>query len=714
MSSSTPQVYDHYFGMLPSTLPPSTLVRRWDSAIIGATFCAGATYVVVGATVLYPALPWPVGGGMWLHLQAWPQVLLHWGTAGGWFADSAPVYLEAAWQVPWRVFGRMALTCGASGFVGWKVLTSLAKPRNNVRHVSGPQLLAGPEGEAAAKALSARLCSKEGAYMDLHPLLPLPKRTWSKHAIFYGAVGSGKTNAILGIISQVMADRDAKMLAYDIKGDFTSYFAEAAILSPWDARSVVWDIGSDLDNASSAQAFASSLFSSSGGSEAASFFSNAARIILTGCVLALQHERGKEWGWTDLAQKKNQDAQAMFMMLQKYAPEGLNFVRDPTAKSTGDVLSSITAATSFIDDLALAWGNGVDRPKLSFRRWCRDDYKGPHKKVVLGAGPNTETTQRFVSALMNVIVPNVISPQLPDDEMGRAIFFVFDELTSAGKFEVASLIDKGRSKGVTVLVGVQSISQIAMVHGDHVAKSLPGMVGTHIICQQQMGETRDAIANLIGKRRVAVVATSANASGTGVAVNQSVHEEARAIVTSTELSDLGFIDYGKRFVIRSLVVLAGQDVLVLDFPGMKLPKLRKANMRPAWMKAPQTAAKAAEAAATAATSATGPLTQAFEAFMSEHGEAFTRDVAAAAVLAEATGNSDSNSENAEGTAPAPPSSAGGGGGLAIEREQDAKSEAERPLPPETMPAVASPAAHLVDPWAGMDSPGWSHIEGLDD
>src|SRR5581483_5003951 len=50
-----------------------------------------------------------------------------------------------------------------------------------------------------------------------------------------------------------------KLLLYDRKGDFTERYPDGVIVSPWDARSAVWDIAKDLVDVSARRAMASIL-----------------------------------------------------------------------------------------------------------------------------------------------------------------------------------------------------------------------------------------------------------------------------------------------------------------------------------------------------------------------------------------------------------------------------------------------------------------------
>ncbi|WP_193059228.1 TraM recognition domain-containing protein, partial [Pseudomonas sp. K8] len=176
-------------------------------------------------------------------------------------------------------------------------------------------------------------------------------------------------------------------------------------------------------------------------------------------------------------------------------------------------------------------------------------------------------------------VPEIIGPSLPDDEAGRFLGFFFDELTSAGKLNIEPLLALGRSKGVVACMAVQDWSQVEKVYGDKTARAFSGLVGTHIVCQLQVGETREKISRSLGKRTVAWRTHDDKAT---------IHEESKAIVPPGRLTDdLGFRKgkaYGKEhWGIRAIVQSSG-DLLLLSWPGVSYPKVRDGQKRAKWTK----------------------------------------------------------------------------------------------------------------------------------
>jgi hypothetical protein len=450
-------------------------------------------------------------------------------------------------------------------------------PRSNTWHVSGAQLL--QEKEALAEARRRSLTKKEREdelhALSLHPDWVVSKKLLARHLFIYGSVGSGKSVILKYMLEQVVR-LDKKAFIYDIKGDFTSIFRRPAIVCPFDKRSWVWDVGFDVATVTQAAAFSQSIIPSEEGSGA--FWASAAQALLEGCVRELQATKGKDWGWEELAVLVARPAEKMAEAMASFYPRAAALISNPDSNTTSSCMAVLANGTAVIERLALAWPERTPGRMVSMVQWIRDSYEG-RKQIIVQSGPDEVLARSYISAMINVAVPEIISPSLPDDETGRFLGFFFDELTSAGKLSIEPLLALGRSKGVVACMAVQDWSQVEQVYGDKTAQAFSGLVGTHIVCQLQVGETREKISRNLGKRTVAWRTHDDKAA---------VHEESKAVVSPGRLTDdLGFHKgkvYGKeRWGIRAIVQTIG-DALLLSWPGVSYPKVREGQKPAKWTK----------------------------------------------------------------------------------------------------------------------------------
>jgi hypothetical protein len=548
-------IYDS-FGAPGKHVDSSIRVRRWD---------LGLAYGALGSALgFFPIARW----GMGWH-DTWRALALD------------PAFYSRIdnlqWAQDWTTLA-VATTTGliAGGGLAYAGLI----PRSNQWVVSGVRLLedkdARKEARRCSPPLKDRLTDPFG--LPLHPDLWLSKKTLSRHMLIYGSVGSGKTQILLAMLQPLMANPAAKLFLYDVKGDFTAKFPHATIVSPFDRRSRVWWVARDVRTSTQAAAFADSLIPEDSGS--GKFWTQAARQILLGVVRSLQNENPEQWTWTDLAARVSMRAQEMAPILDKSYRKAYGLISNTEGQTAFNVIATLNGYTKVIDDLARAWPNYdvVDkqgkRRLFSITDWAADNYKGP-TKIIVQSGPDAGLTSAYIAALINVAVPSIVSPQLPDNEAGRFLGFYFDEMSSIGKIDFAPLVDKGRSKGVVVVAGIQDLAQLKELYGDNQVKALSGMVGTHIICQIQMGETREELSKLLGTQKVARLDNHPDAR---------LNNEGQPVVYPAQLTDMLGFRKTKRapfFEIRALVQQGG-DLLLLDFPGQPLKDRRKGQEPAAW------------------------------------------------------------------------------------------------------------------------------------
>lgn len=575
MSKST--VYDCWSWTVPPSIEPSREVRYWPQGLLSGACIAALTYPVA----LWLGWQIPSSHSLMNYGQALTGSLAALGNlATGTISFREPA--AAFWEVAKEqaTFGTLARVGVAAGLTGWTsawVTRRELAPRSNMWHIGGNQLLSGKEAiaEARRRSLTKKEQRDELHALSLHPDWTVSKKLLARHMFIYGSVGSGKSVILKHLLEQVVK-LDKKAFIYDIKGDFTSIFERPAIVCPFDKRSWIWDVGQDVATQTQAAAFSQSIIPPEEGSGA--FWASAAQALLEGCVRELQATKGKNWGWADLAALVARPAEPMAKALSLYYPRAAALISNPDSNTTSSCMAVLANGTAVIERLALAWPERKPDCMFSMLDWIKDSYEG-RKQVIVQSGPDEVLARSYISAMINVAVPEIISPSLPDDESGRFLGFFFDELSSVGQLKIEPLLALGRSKGVVACMAVQDWSQVEKVYGDKTAQAFSGLVGAHIICQLQVGETREKISRNLGKRTVAWRTHDDKAT---------VHEESKSVVPPGRLTDdLGFRKgkaYGKeRWGIRAIVQTTG-DLLLLDWPGVSYPKVREGQKRARWTK----------------------------------------------------------------------------------------------------------------------------------
>src|ERR1044072_3299433 len=124
---------------------------------------------------------------------------------------------------------------------------------NNVKHLLGLELI--NDGSKLSLPASNTRCKVNGKDFNGNQLaLHLDDTLFSKHLLFLGNIGTGKTNAISQIVSQIKSQltENDLMIIFDTKGDFYhQFFKEGDIVisndsSKFKGSNDYWNIFSEL------------------------------------------------------------------------------------------------------------------------------------------------------------------------------------------------------------------------------------------------------------------------------------------------------------------------------------------------------------------------------------------------------------------------------------------------------------------------------------
>ncbi|MHB9018040.1 MAG: type IV secretion system DNA-binding domain-containing protein [Burkholderiales bacterium] len=489
-------------------------------------------------------------------------VLLHRDTWQSWLHG----FGNRAWQLQAREFAPMlpAVAAAVAAYIKTNTAILRTHPENGIRHVRGRRLFFGDiaQGEFDRESKAEVKISGEG--IRLHPSMPsisLDRET--RHFLVVGSVGGGKTQVIKPIM-QAAIGRGDKMIIYDNKGDFTSEI-NGYVVCPWDRRSLVWDVASDVVDKQDARTFSARMIPESKDP----LWANAARQVMVGLIIKLQSEKPGIWSFSDLASLVAQPKESLVEILSRYFPEGLRAVS--SGKTTDSILINLSAFCSVVFDLAEFWSDSSVQ-KISFRAWLAYDEPMRNKRarilILQGSGRFAELQKAYIGAILGVVSGQVNSPDFAESKT-RKIWLCLDEFAQLGKVpNFAPLIEVGRSKGVRVVIGTQDISQIIDLYGKDTSSSLVSMIGTHIYCRILPGDTAETVSRAIGQREVE--RWNQNQQQGGGSWSPAI----MPTIMPSELSNrLGPSKSG-----ISALFIGYRDALILNWNYTSIPKIRESTI----------------------------------------------------------------------------------------------------------------------------------------
>jgi type IV secretory pathway TraG/TraD family ATPase VirD4 len=356
-----------------------------------------------------------------------------------------------------------------------------------------------------------------GAYAEKPSAFSLDDDALSKHTMLIGGTGCGKTTLFYHFVSQIKRrmTNDDVMIIFDSKGDFYSNFYDKSTdyvignSSQYKSESEYWNIYKEIladgwedhDFTINTQEVCKSFFEERTKNTTNAFFPNAARDLLAAIISTFIRE-----GKKDTQVKKEffynkklkdfldvSDAQ-MIMDLLSSSPDAnavLSYIRGDNAQSQG-VLSEMY---SIVRELLI--GVFSEKGVFSMRELVRN--KGKKTLFVeydLSIGNMLTPVYRLMFDL-------ALKEALGRNKQQGNVYFICDEFKLLPHLRhIDDGVNFGRSLGVKVFAGVQSIEQLYEIYGQSRGRNIAAGFSSVYAFRSNDTATRDYVSGLFGKNIV--------------------------------------------------------------------------------------------------------------------------------------------------------------------------------------------------------------------
>jgi type IV secretory pathway TraG/TraD family ATPase VirD4 len=322
--------------------------------------------------------------------------------------------------------------------------------------------------------------------------LRMPPLDETKHVKMIGTTGTGKTTAIREILDGALYRGDRAVFA-DPDGGYLDLFYNPdlgdVILNPFDARSLKWDIWSELREPYDFPELARSLIPDGVGE--ARIWHHYGQTFLT-AVLRQAHAHGVR------------ETSELFRLLTSAPLEELQLLLEGTPAqpfvTTGNqrmFLSVRSVTTSAIS--ALEYIQRQRAELLSIRDWIR---KGRGVLFLPYTAGQIAALRSMISTWMRMAIFETLN--LPEGD--ARIWFVIDELDALGAIDgLKDALPRLRKHGGRCVLGFQSIAQVSATYGQGEADTLVENCGNTLILRcsaSEGGGTARFASRLIGERDI--------------------------------------------------------------------------------------------------------------------------------------------------------------------------------------------------------------------
>jgi len=338
--------------------------------------------------------------------------------------------------------------------------------------------------------------------------VPLDADLLSRHLMFLGGIGTGKTNAIDQIIAQLrqnMTSNDV-MIIFDTKGDFyRSFYKPGDVVISNDENATgangvdYWNIFNEIENDENMEAniveISKALFHQKLEKTNQPFFPNAAKDLFAAVLTHFVRNKGSLKG-DNLTLRTFLDssptAQLREMLSQHEDMKAMvSYIADDRSPQTQGVTSELQQLSREI-----LLGNFRKQGTLSMRNLVRS--KGGKLIFIeydIGIGT-------MLSPVYSLLFDMAIKEALCRKKSEGSVYFVADEFRLIPNLQhVDDAVNFGRSLGVKFMIGIQNVEQVYECYGEQRARSIMSGFLTSIAFRVNDASSKKYIMDLHGKNR---------------------------------------------------------------------------------------------------------------------------------------------------------------------------------------------------------------------
>ena len=428
----------------------------------------------------------------------------------------------------------------ALGYEGGRVAAQGAEDGKSHRRGS---ILA--DDSPASRAESRK--SARGAEITLAGTV-VPARDEAKHFKLIGTTGTGKSTAIQEIVAGALARGDRAVIADPDAGYLQQFYRPERgdiVLSPFDRRSVKWDLFSEIKCSYDVEQLARSLIPDHEGQDRS--WRDYARTFFTSVT-----RQAYDAGVNDVNELYRllvvADAGELRGLVRGTAAQP--FLDEHNSRMFDSIRSVTSSAVGALEHVGQQRAQG-----FSVRKWVKEKSPGvlfiPYKAGQIAALRST------VSAWMRLAIFEAMEQEEQTDEDARGpngrLWFVVDELDALGQIDgLKDALARLRKFGGRCVLGFQSIAQVSSTYGHGDAHTIVENCGNTLILRcsaSEGGGTARFASQLIGEREVVHTTLSRSRRHTELfgSVTRSEHLSVEPAVLPSQVEQLpdltGYLKY---------------------------------------------------------------------------------------------------------------------------------------------------------------------------
>ena len=332
--------------------------------------------------------------------------------------------------------------------------------------------------------------------------LPLPDHMCANHLLLCGGTGSGKT-VMLRLLLQSLVDRvipgsDTRILLYDPKCEMMSLLDGMDCQCPidlhqaFDTRSVGMDFSNVIDSLASALQMSRILISTDDSADNSpnAFFYHAARDLLAAVLQAFVITKPHNWTLAEvmLTLSSRERTEALLRSCPQTRAQADEHFNDSEALT--NVFYTITAYVSMLRPILSLYTKASEQ--ITLKEWINQE-----SILILGTAQELRAPQQAINSVVIERMSDLLLAQGESDT--RQTWIIIDETRELSycKKAISRLLDMGRSKGVRIVIVIQTIEGFRATFGKY-ADEIANMCGNKAFLQNDSQLTAEWAAKTIG------------------------------------------------------------------------------------------------------------------------------------------------------------------------------------------------------------------------
>ncbi|MFP1132939.1 type IV secretion system DNA-binding domain-containing protein [Asticcacaulis sp. W401b] len=325
----------------------------------------------------------------------------------------------------------------------------------------------------------------------------LPINSLFQHTLVVGSPGSGKSQAIHGLIESIIRRRECAII-YDPELEYIrAHYKEGrdVILNPFDRRTASWSPFNDLADYASWEQAAADLFPLPKGSQDP-YWTLASRQIYCNAGYKLGVIKRQHFG------EKPTIEELIWLIIGDFETLHYFLKNTPAERTLGEKegLRSESLRSVIVNGITRMMHLLDGREDFSISDWINGPQS--HGLLFLSRPQHLEASLTPLIAHWSSIAITTLFTRTPEQSK-KITHIILDEFHSLGKVEIlADAPARLRKYGGSMIMGMQQVSQLDDIYGDKKAQTIIGQLATKLILRCQDPDTARSMAEQIGQREV--------------------------------------------------------------------------------------------------------------------------------------------------------------------------------------------------------------------